>query len=219
MLRLQEQVADLGSYQLGPELGHGGMGSVHRATHGLLKREVAVKIVRQDKGNSQARERLQREALAAAQLHSPHTVRVYDCGVAPDHGFFVVMELLQGIDLEDLVTERGKQPAARVVAWLRQACMALHEAHELGLVHRDIKPANLFNAALAGRYDHLKVLDFGLVWAQPASELAAAKRLTTPGFTNGTPEYMAPEQAQGKEVDSRADLYALGCVGLVVVNW
>jgi eukaryotic-like serine/threonine-protein kinase len=143
-------------------------------------------------------------------LRSPHTVELYDFGVAEDGGFFYVMELLDGVDLETLVQHFGPQPPARVIHILRQCCDSLAEAHQRGMVHRDIKPLNLFTCRLGLNYDFTKVLDFGLV--RRTADVNET-RITMDGAVTGTPAYMPPELALGKpNVDGRADLYALGCV-------
>jgi serine/threonine-protein kinase len=127
------------------------------------------------------------------------------------------MELLDGCDLETLISRYGAQPAARVAYVLRQACHSLAEAHVAGLVHRDIKPANLHIGRLGLDYDFVKVLDFGLVKRQDGPS-ERDLQLTAPEAISGTPAYMAPEMASGQPVDSRADLYALGCVGYYLVT-
>ena len=120
-----------------------------------------------------------------------------------------LMELLGGMDLQQMVERFGPLHAERVIALLRQACLSLSEAHECELVHRDIKPANLCVTKLGPEYDFVKVLDFGMVTAAPAEDVT---RLTAQGFAHGTPAFMAPELALGEvEVDGRADLYSLGC--------
>jgi len=145
-----------------------------------------------------------------AALSSPHTVELYDFGVSDDGGFYYVMELLAGIDLETLVKEFGPQPPARVIAILRQVCDSLAEAHREGLVHRDIKPTNIFLCRKGIGYDFVKVLDFGLVKSIAAEGDA---RLTREGVTTGTPAFMAPEVIKGSgRIDGRADIYGLGCV-------
>ena len=121
------------------------------------------------------------------------------------------MEMLEGIDLEDLVMREGKQPAARVLHILVQACDSLSEAHEHGLVHA-ILNLPICLCKMGNQYDYIKVLDFGLVITTIPDAVVTSERLTVQGFVNGTPEYIAPEQARGKEVDGRADIYALGCV-------
>jgi eukaryotic-like serine/threonine-protein kinase len=125
--------------------------------------------------------------------------------------------LLNGIDLESLVSRYGPQPASRVVHVLRQACASLAEAHAAGMVHRDIKPANLHLCRLGLEYDFVKVLDFGLV-KQDHRTASQQTLLTAPDVTTGTPAYLPPEMASGEPVDARADLYALGCVGYFLLS-
>jgi serine/threonine protein kinase len=225
--RLARQVnraREMGSYRLGELIGSGGMGEVWRAHHRLLARPAAIKLIRGERfggptesTEAVAAQRFRREAEAAASLRSPHTIQLYDFGVTRDHRFYLVMELLNGIDLESLVERFGAQPAARVVHVLRQACESLAEAHAAGLVHRDIKPANLHLCRLGLEYDFVKVLDFGLV---KHDQRAASQQslLTAPDATTGTPAYLPPEMASGEPVDPRADLYALGCVGYFLLT-
>ena len=215
--RLGERLArarDMGSYRLIERLGSGGMGEVWRATHRLLRRDAALKIIRPDAAGawtsgSPAEQRFEREAHAIAALRSAHTVHLYDYGVASDGTLYYVMELLDGVDLQTLVERHGPQPAARVAHILVQICDSLREAHESGLVHRDIKPANVVLARYAGRFDHVKVLDFGLV----RDLRRDAPALTADDVVPGTPAYVSPEAATGESAtDARADLYSLGCV-------
>ncbi len=225
--RLGQQVAkarEMGSYQLGDLLGRGGMGEVYKATHRMLARPAAIKLIRPEmlaalSGESAqlAVRRFRREAEAAANLRSPHTVELYDFGVTDDRTLYFVMELLDGLDLESLVRTHGPVPAGRVIHILRQVCESLEEAHASGLVHRDIKPANIHVGRLGLTHDFVKVLDFGLVKsvAGPAGEDTLG---TAAGLTPGTPAYMAPEMALGDEVDGRADLYALGCVAYFLLT-
>jgi serine/threonine-protein kinase len=209
----------LGSYRLVEQIGRGGMGEVWRAEHRLFARPAAIKLItarRLEEASSVAEERFRREAQSAAALRSPHTIQLYDYGITRDRRPYYVMELLDGCDLESLVKRYGAQPAARVAYILRQACHSLAEAHAGGLVHRDIKPANLYIGRLGLDYDFVKVLDFGLVKRQDS--LPEDLQLTAPEAISGTPAYMAPEMASGQPVDSRADLYALGCVGYFLVT-
>jgi len=223
--RLSQQVVkarEMGSYQLNELIGQGGMGEVYKATHRMLARPAAIKLIRADKiGDLGNRElvirRFRREAEAAANLQSPHTVGLYDFGVTDDGTFYFVMELLVGMDLESLVREYGPVPPARVIHILRQVCESLEEAHAAGLVHRDIKPANIHLGRLALRYDFVKVLDFGLVKAIEPENTGHSLE-TAAGRTPGTPAYMAPEMAMGEAVDGRADLYALGCVAYYLLT-
>ncbi|MET0344418.1 MAG: protein kinase [Polyangiales bacterium] len=217
------EARELGSYRLVACLGRGGMGEVWRAQHRLLAREAAVKLIKSDGGgvSQSLHQRFRREAEALARLRSRNTIDLFDYGVAEDGTFFLVMELLDGLDLDTLVVRHGPQPPERVVHLMLQACSSLAEAHDQGLVHRDIKPANLFVCRAADEVDLIKVLDFGLV--RGAVELgdasrtrsvdpAQAGRLTQAEGVIGTPAFVAPEQAQGRALDGRADLYALGGV-------
>jgi eukaryotic-like serine/threonine-protein kinase len=164
-----------------------------------------------------ALQRFRREAEAAASLRSPHTIQLYDFGEMEDHRFYLVMEMLYGIDLESLVRRFGPQPPGRVIHILRQVCQSLAEAHSAGLVHRDIKPSNLYLSHLGLEYDFVKVLDFGLVKHETGS--ASDQTLVTgPAMAAGTPAYMPPELITGEPIDGRLDLYALGCVGYYLLT-
>jgi len=215
---------EMGSYQLGELLGRGGMGEVYKATHRMLARPAAIKLIRPEMlggGDGEAAQlavkRFYREAEAGAGPRSPHTVAVYDFGVTDDQTLYFVMELLEGMDLESLVKQHGALPAGRVIYVLRQACESLEEAHARGLVHRDIKPANIHVGRVALRHDFVKVLDFGLV--KPVTSAGDGHSLATAaGLTPGTPAYMAPELALGEAVDGRADIYALGCVAYYLLT-
>jgi serine/threonine-protein kinase len=215
---------EMGSYRLGALLGRGGMGEVYKATHTMLAREAAIKLIRPEAlgaGNSDAAQlalrRFTREAEAAANLRSPHTVEVYDFGVTEDQTLYFVMEMLEGMDLESLVRRYGALPPGRVIYLLRQACESLEEAHARGLVHRDVKPANIHVGRVGLRHDFVKVLDFGLV-KEVARPHAGDSLVTAEGLALGTPSYMAPELALGESVDGRADIYALGCVAYFMLT-
>ena len=210
---------ELGSYRLEEPLGKGGMGEVFRATHQMLARPAAVKLIRPELLGSSSPDaarvivqRFRREAEAAASLRSPHMIGLYDFGVANDGTFFLVTELLDGLDLETLVERFGPVPPERSVHLLRQVCDSLEEAHRRGLVHRDVKPSNIFTCRLGLTVDFVKVLDFGLVKA--VDEVGReATLLTAPDSTTGTPAYIAPEVVRGDRVpDHRVDIYTLGCV-------
>jgi serine/threonine protein kinase len=209
---------EIGAYRLGKLLGEGGMGQVYRATHQLLARPAAVKLIRPEsiKGVSAetartAMERFRREAAAAAALNSPHTIALYDFGPTGDGSFFYAMELLDGLSLEDMVKGHGALPPERVVWFLRQACLSLAEAHARNLIHRDIKPSNLFACRAGVEVDFLKVLDFGLV-KESVPGGGGDVQLTAADALTGTPAFMAPELALGDpDIDHRVDLYALGC--------
>jgi serine/threonine-protein kinase len=224
VFRLARDVASarrLGSYQLREKIGTGGMGEVWRARHKLLARPAAVKLIRPEslsKNGDQGSvgtmmRRFEREAQATAMLTSPHSIQLYDFGIADDGVFYYVMELLEGRDLKSLVHESGPVPAERAVHFMRAACDSLADAHHRGLIHRDVKPANIFTCRRGREFDFVKVLDFGLVKnvLEPGETIT---QLTGTNATSGTPGFMAPEMVTGEApVDGRADLYALGCVG------
>ncbi len=218
------QARELGSYRLGELLGRGGMGEVYLATHRMLARPAAIKLIRpealagEDGTKAQlATARFRREAEAAARLKSPHTVQLYDFGVTDEGRLYLVMELLEGLDLDSLVRRDGPLTAARVVHILRQVCESLEEAHDAGLVHRDIKPANIHLGRVGREPDFVKVLDFGLVKSVEGTG-GDDPLATIAGMTLGTPAYMAPEMVQSETIDGRADLYSLGCVAYFLLT-
>ncbi len=224
--RLGNQVTrerEMGSYRLGELLGKGGMGEVYRATHRMLARPAAIKLIRPEvlaAGDGAragiATARFRREAEAAARLTSPHTVELYDFGVTEEGTLYLVMELLQGTTLETLVRERGPLPASQVIDILRQVCDSLEEAHAAGLVHRDIKPANIHLGRVGNQAGFVKVLDFGLVKSIGGADREQSMEGAV--ATAGTPAYMAPEILRDEPVDGRSDLYALGCVAYYLLT-
>ena len=140
-------------------------------------------------------------------------MQLYDFGVNDSGSFYYVMEFLNGLDLHQIGTRFGPQPAERVIMLLRQACRSLAEAHERGLVHRDIKPANMFVTRLGTEYDYVKILDFGVVKDQSGRD---ATMLSNQGIVQGTPAFMPPEIVLGESrIDGRADLYSLACTRLL----
>jgi serine/threonine-protein kinase len=206
---------ELGSYRLQERLGVGGMGEVWRARHRMLARPAAIKLIRHSAvqngaASADLARRFEREAQVIAQLRSPHTVDLYDFGIAESGAFYYVMELLDGLDADSLVRRFGPVPPERAVYLMVQACHSLSEAESYGLVHRDIKPANIFLCRYGEDCDFVKVLDFGLVKAFGEREGPA---LTGENLVQGTPAFIAPEQALGEpDLDARVDIYALGCV-------
>ena len=210
---------ELGSYRLEERLGHGGMGEVWRASHRLLARPAAIKLIRargpagSGAGADDMRRRFEREAQVIAQLRSPHTVTLFDYGIADDGSCYYVMELLDGIDADALIKRFGPISAGRVVHIVRQMCHSLSEAEAHGLVHRDIKPANIFLCRYGEDHDFVKVLDFGIAKVVHAPSAQTETALTIPNLIHGTPAFIAPEQALGStDVDARADIYSTGCV-------
>jgi len=215
LVRDVDEARELGMYRLHRRLARGGMGDVWLASHRMLARPAAVKLIRYESDDDQgqlalAQMRFEREAKATAALSSPHTVQLYDYGIADDGTFYYVMEYIQGLDFDELVQMYGPQPPSRVVYLLEQVCHSLAEAHAADLIHRDIKPGNCMTARLGIDYDFVKILDFGLVKAPDSVD---DSKLTQAGRVAGTPAYMAPEMAvEGCEMDGRADIYGLGCV-------
>jgi len=209
---------ELGSYRLEEKLGEGGMGEVWRARHRMLARPAAIKLIRPSfardaRGgvSEEAVSRFEREAQVIARLRSPHTVELFDFGMAADGAFYYVMELLDGLDADSLLRRFGPTPPERAIYLLRQICHSLSEAQSCGLVHRDIKPANIFICRYGEEYDFVKVLDFGIVRAVRDSTETSPVR-TRENAVQGTPAFIAPEQAMGTDLDGRADIYATGCV-------
>ena len=210
---------ELGSYRLEELLGKGGMGEVWRASHRLLARPAAIKLIRSSiAGNGAGMSddtlrRFEREAQVIARLRSPHTVTLFDFGATEDGSFYYAMELLDGVDTDTLIRRFGPLPPERVVHILRQMCHSLSEAESCGLVHRDIKPANIFLCRYGEDYDFVKVLDFGIAKVAHETSSEAETALTIPNVIHGTPAFMAPEQALGAtDVDARADIYSTACV-------
>ena len=210
---------ELGAYRLQELIGQGGMGEVWRAEHRMLARPAAVKLIRRARlegglaaASGDAVRRFEREAQVISRLRSPHTVELFDFGVADDGSFYYVMELLDGLDAQALVKRFGPLPPERAVFLLRQVCHSLSEAESCSLVHRDIKPANIFLCRYGEDCDFVKVLDFGIVKGA-REETAGGPELTRENAVQGTPAFIAPEQALGTgPVDGRADVYAAGCV-------
>ncbi|MEX2026509.1 MAG: protein kinase [Pirellulaceae bacterium] len=205
------EARQIGQYRLKQLLGAGGMGEVYLAEHQLMKRPCAIKVIRPEKaGDPKVLARFEREVHATAKLSHWNNIDIFDYGRADDGTFYYVMEYLPGMNLGEIVRRFGPMPAARAIHLVRQACDALQEAHDVGLMHRDLKPANLFAAVRGGFYDVAKLLDFGL--AKPLTTLDSAS-LTADGTITGSPLYMSPEQATGdREPDARSDIYAMGAL-------
>jgi serine/threonine-protein kinase len=214
--RVVERAVQLGQYVVHEKIGEGGMGAVYRASHAMLKRPTAIKLIAKEKAGKTAIARFEREVLAASRLTHPNNVAIYDFGRTRGGVFYYAMELLDGQDLARLVEREGPQPVARTVHILRQLTAALSEAHDRGLVHRDVKPANVMLCTRGGVADFVKVLDFGLVKDVATSE---ATKITAETAIAGTPLYMAPETITLPDaVGPPADVYALGCVAYYLLT-
>ncbi len=201
----------LGQYALDDKIGAGACGTVYRGHHALMRRPVAVKLLDPAKADDSSIARFEREVQLTCQLTHPNTIALYDYGRTPEGIFYYAMEYLEGLSLEQLVKQYGRQPEGRVIHILRQVCGSLAEAHGRGLIHRDIKPHNIFLTQRGGVPDFVKVLDFGLV---KALNQAGQVELTASNATLGTPLYMSPEAVEHPDaVDARSDLYSLGAVG------
>jgi serine/threonine protein kinase len=191
-----------GRFQIIEERGRGGMAVVYKAYDGVLQRTVALKVLLPLlTSNVEFTQRFRREAITAANLRHPHIVVIYDVGAHEDYQY-IVMEYLEGWTLQQEIERKGPMPLARTVSIVGQLTEALEYAHQQHLVHRDIKPANI----IVGAQDHVTLTDFGLVKA------ASSSKITGEGVAVGTLKYMSPEQAVGRELDYRSDLYSLGVV-------
>ncbi|MEZ4220394.1 MAG: serine/threonine-protein kinase [Polyangiaceae bacterium] len=206
----------LGQYTLEEKLGQGGMGVVYRATHAMLRRATAIKLLLPELVGEEAVARFEREVQTTARLSHPNTVRIFDYGRTADGLFYYAMELLEGASLAEVVAEDGPMPPARVAHVLHQVAGALAEAHALGLIHRDIKPANVMLTNHGGLHDHAVVVDFGLVKQLDDGGDAS---MSATGTIIGTPMYLSPEVIRGAAEDGPArDLYALGCVAYFLLT-
>ncbi|MGB8298125.1 MAG: serine/threonine-protein kinase [Polyangia bacterium] len=199
-----------GAYRITRLLGEGGMGAVYEAVQLRLNKRVAIKLMARDlASNREALARFHREAEITSHLGHPHLVTVFDFGQAESGEPYLVMEYLEGEDLDHRLRRVSRMPIETVVHVVRQVASALNAAHDQGVVHRDLKPGNVFLVQVPGEPDFVKVLDFGI------SKMKAARtQLTSASAVMGTPNYMSPEQATGMldDIDHHADQWALGCI-------
>ncbi len=206
-----------GKYRVDRVVGAGGMGVVVAATHLQLHHLVAIKVLAPRFATCEvAMPRFLQEACAAARIQNEHVVRVFDVGVLPDGPPYIAMEYLDGVDLERLIDQRGPLPLQEAIECLLQACEGIAEAHAVGVVHRDLKPSNLVRCEHAGAPPLVKVVDFGVSKLRDAQHPSLV--VTGPSEIVGSPLYAAPEQLDAsRDVDERADIWALGAVGYTML--
>lgn len=202
-----------GQFQILKKIGSGGMGAVYKASQPEMNRMVAIKILHPKLADRKdLASRFRREARATSHLSHPNTVRVFLYGELDNGSLYIIMEFLEGKNLNQLVRKEGPIAPERAIPLLVQACAALEEAHNLGMVHRDLKPENIFITSQGGIPDFVKLLDFGLAKVTERELRPGSVMLTQEGMVFGTPEFMSPEQAQGKVLDRRSDIYSLAVI-------
>ncbi len=198
-----------GKYKIIKKIGEGGMGSVYIADQEPINRKVAIKVLLGKLAEDEvAVKRFEQEARAISRMQHPNTVTIYDFGTE-DGRLYIVMEYLKGKTLTQVLRQDGVLAAPRACKIMRQVCSSLADAHAAGIIHRDLKPDNIFLTEVGGDPDWVKVLDFGVA---KLADTEGAGTLTQTGMIFGTPKYMSPEQAEGRPIDYRADIYALGVV-------
>jgi serine/threonine-protein kinase len=202
-----------GQFKIIKKIGTGGMGAVYKAAQPEMNRMVAVKILHAKlKNRKDLVSRFRREARAMSHLTHPNTVKVLLYGELDTGELYIVMEYLEGKNLNQVVRREGPLTVERAIPILLQVCGALEEAHQLGMVHRDLKPENIFLTNSGGLQDFAKVLDFGLAKVTERELRPGSIMLTQEGMVFGTPEFMSPEQAQGLTLDRRSDIYSLAII-------
>ncbi len=202
----------IGQFRIVQRIGKGGMGAVYKAEQPAMGRFVAVKILHRNLASrSDLVTRFRREARAMSRLTHPNTARVFLYGQLDNGALYIVMEYLKGLNLHQITKRQGPMALDRAARILIQVCGALDEAHSVGIVHRDLKPENILLTEQGGMKDFAKVLDFGLAKVHDV-DLQASSPLTQEGMVFGTPEFMSPEQAKGKTLDGRSDIYSLGVI-------
>lgn len=202
-----------GSFQILQKVGSGGMGAVYKALQPEMNRMVGVKILHPKLANRKDLvSRFRREARAMSQLTHPNTVKVFMFGELDDGSLYIIMEFLEGKNLNQTVRADGPFPPERALPILIAACGALDEAHKAGIIHRDLKPENIFLVQAGGLKDFPKLLDFGLAKVGERQMRPGSVILTQEGMVFGTPEFMSPEQAQGKTLTPASDVYSLAVI-------
>ena len=201
-----------GRYLVEAKLGEGGMGVVYAARHVIIDKRFAIKVLKKEAQEEEtAAQRFIQEAKSASKIGHANIVDITDFGVLPDGSAYFVMEFLEGQTLGQAIQD-GPLQSRRVVSIAAQIARGLNAAHSKGIIHRDLKPENIFLLERDGQTDVVKIVDFGIAKVQSGPTGRPGQRLTQVGMVLGTPEYMSPEQATGKETDHRVDEYALGCM-------
>src|SRR5256714_3801996 len=202
-----------GKYRIDEKIDEGGMGCVYRATHVLMEKTVAIKVLHPAlAADDKIVARFTREAKAASRISNPHAINVTDFGESEKGVVYMVMEYLRGRTLKDIIRSGGPLPLARTVEIVRQVAGALEAAHSEGVVHRDLKSDNIMLEEVAGGGDWAKVLDFGIAKIQQDVD-QTDPGLTAPNLIIGTPQYMSPEQcSQASDIDTRSDIYSFGVI-------
>ncbi|RLB48687.1 MAG: hypothetical protein DRJ42_22660, partial [Deltaproteobacteria bacterium] len=203
-----------GRYRVIKAIGEGGMGIVYEGVHEVIEKKVAIKVLRDDfSKRPEVVERFRQEAKSASRIGHEHIVDISDFGETPNGQSYFVMEFLAGADLADILAAEGTIAPARAVNIIIQCCKALGAAHAKGIIHRDMKPENIFLTSRDDEPDFVKIVDFGIAkMSDIETDGAPGRKLTKTGMIFGTPEYMSPEQAAGKPLDHRVDVYALGVI-------
>jgi eukaryotic-like serine/threonine-protein kinase len=203
------------SFRLTGLIGKGGMGTVYEGTQLRLNKRVAIKLLSRDlSSNQEALARFHREAEVTSQLGHPHIVHVFDFGTAPSGEPYLVMEYLEGEDLDQRIRRAGRLRLPDVISIVKQIASALAATHARGIVHRDLKPANIFLLEVEGERDFVKIVDFGI-----SKVRAASVRITGDSVVIGTPNYMSPEQATGQlEIDHKTDQWSLACIAYEMLS-
>ncbi|MBK8171954.1 MAG: serine/threonine protein kinase [Sandaracinaceae bacterium] len=202
-----------GQFRIVSRIGSGGMGAVYKAEQPEMNRHVAIKILHPKYvSRPDLVARFRREARAMSHLSHPNTARVFLYGQLEDGACYIVMEFMEGLNIAQLVRAEGPMETTRACGIMIQVLGALDEAHRAGIIHRDLKPENIFITSQGGIVDFPKVLDFGLAKVSQREMRPGSLILTQEGMVFGTPEFMSPEQAQGKVLDGRSDIYSLGVI-------
>lgn len=201
-------------YRVVRRIGEGGMGIVYEVEHVVIEKRLALKVLRDDySSRPEVVARFRQEAKSASRIGNEHIVDISDFGETPNHASYFVMELLDGEDLANVLAREVTLPLSRAADIVAQCGRALAAAHTKGIVHRDMKPENIFLTKREARPDFVKIVDFGIAkMSDIETEGQPGRKLTKTGMIFGTPEYMSPEQAAGKPLDHRVDIYALGVI-------